>query len=401
MLCICAVALLSGVAAFAQEDGNRDENGKIVRGPYLTNRFIDNWFVGVAGGFNLAVDELNQGIKTTVHGWGGALDVTVGKWFSPCWGARLGYQGLFTRMNDDQGDNKASFNYVHGDVLWNLSNQIGGYKESRVYNAIVYLHAGYLGDIVNRDKMHGQEFGGGAGLLNNFRVHPRVNVTLDIRGLITRGEQYRTYRNGVAGQISALVGLSVNLGKYNWVRASSVADDGALDEANKALAAAKEALAKQEAENEKLGNENDALNGAKKALADKCDSLEKAAKNVTDAPKEIIKEVASKFQGPFTVYYEIGQTELSQREATHLDYIANIILAKEKESTFYLTGSADMSTGSKDVNLQLGKARVESVAKILQEKYNIPADRIVVREPALYDNNDTPELGRSVTIDNK
>jgi hypothetical protein len=31
----------------AQEDGNRDENGKIVRGPYETNRFGDNWFISV------------------------------------------------------------------------------------------------------------------------------------------------------------------------------------------------------------------------------------------------------------------------------------------------------------------------------------------------------------------
>ena len=40
-------------AAMAQENGNRDENGKIVRGPYLTNKFGDNWFIGVAGGVNI------------------------------------------------------------------------------------------------------------------------------------------------------------------------------------------------------------------------------------------------------------------------------------------------------------------------------------------------------------
>ena len=39
---ILAVLSLS-VAAFAQEDGNRDANGKIVRGPYETNNFWDNW----------------------------------------------------------------------------------------------------------------------------------------------------------------------------------------------------------------------------------------------------------------------------------------------------------------------------------------------------------------------
>ena len=47
---LAAVALTASPVAFAQEDGNRDENGKIVRGPYETNRFVDNWFVSAGGG---------------------------------------------------------------------------------------------------------------------------------------------------------------------------------------------------------------------------------------------------------------------------------------------------------------------------------------------------------------
>ena len=53
-----ATLLVSGVFAsfssvYAQENGNRDAENKIVRGPYETNRFGDNWFIGVAGGINL------------------------------------------------------------------------------------------------------------------------------------------------------------------------------------------------------------------------------------------------------------------------------------------------------------------------------------------------------------
>ena len=72
----------------AQENGNKDENGKVVRGAYLTNRFIDNWFVGVAGGVNLPFHEEHQ---TAVSP---ALDVNLGKWVTPCVGIRLGYSGL-------------------------------------------------------------------------------------------------------------------------------------------------------------------------------------------------------------------------------------------------------------------------------------------------------------------
>jgi hypothetical protein len=41
----------------AQENGNRDEFGNIVRGPYETNRFGDNWFIGAGGGINIFIND--------------------------------------------------------------------------------------------------------------------------------------------------------------------------------------------------------------------------------------------------------------------------------------------------------------------------------------------------------
>ena len=55
-LFIGALAVMASVLvaspASAQENGNRDENGKVVRGPYETNRFGDNWFVGAGVDLN-------------------------------------------------------------------------------------------------------------------------------------------------------------------------------------------------------------------------------------------------------------------------------------------------------------------------------------------------------------
>lgn len=401
LLCISALALCCGSVAFAQEDGNRDENGKIVRGPYLTNTWKDNWFIGVGGGINVAVDGLATKADPTYYGIGGAVDAFVGKWFTPCWGARLGYQGLFTRMDDGVGENKnkAPFNYIHGDLLWNLSNQFGGYKESRIYNAIGYVHAGYLGDIIRKEgkQIHGQEFGVGCGLINNFQLHKRVNLYIDLRCLLTRAEQFRTYTNGTAGMFSALAGLSFNLGKTNWSRASSATgvDDGklaALEAANKALEEAKDALAKK---NDDLAKENEDAAKKNKALADKCDSLSKLGGN------EIVKWMKSLFEGPVTVYFDLGQTELSGLENEHLDRFVSIILANDDKATFYLTGSADSSTGTPEDNMRLADSRVKTVAGILKNTYNIPEDRIVVRDSIINDDTNAPELGRSVIIDTK
>ena len=85
---LAAVALTASPEAFAQEDGNRDENGKIVRGPYETNRFGDNWFVSAGGGIDLF---MNEGYKTKL---GLDLDANVGKWFTPSVGMRIGYSGV-------------------------------------------------------------------------------------------------------------------------------------------------------------------------------------------------------------------------------------------------------------------------------------------------------------------
>ena len=72
-----AVAGLLGfsLTASAQENGNRDENGNIVRGSYETNGFWDNWFLGLGAGANTVVGE-NVNFKP----FGGlAVDVNLGK----------------------------------------------------------------------------------------------------------------------------------------------------------------------------------------------------------------------------------------------------------------------------------------------------------------------------------
>ena len=147
-----AVAMTVSPAMNAQENGNRDENGKIVRGPYETNRFGDNWFIGVAGGVNLF---LNEGYEPAVNP---SIDANFGKWFTPSVGMRMGYQGITSKFWSDaasvfgsqrDADNgkyaqKFGYMYIHGDFLWNISNAFSGYKETRFWNFVPYAHAGYF-----------------------------------------------------------------------------------------------------------------------------------------------------------------------------------------------------------------------------------------------------------------
>ena len=108
-----AVAGLLGFSftASAQENGNRDENGNIVRGSYETNGFWDNWFIGLGAGANTVAGE-NVNFKP----FGGlAVDVNLGKWFTPTVGARIGYKGL-----------KNSFELKDNNALKAESADIGG-----------------------------------------------------------------------------------------------------------------------------------------------------------------------------------------------------------------------------------------------------------------------------------
>ena len=88
-----ALAVMAGVlvvspAANAQENGNRDENGKVVRGAYETNKFGDNWFIGAGAGVN---SWLGNGASPKA---GVAVDAFVGKWITPTVGVRMGWKGL-------------------------------------------------------------------------------------------------------------------------------------------------------------------------------------------------------------------------------------------------------------------------------------------------------------------
>lgn len=50
---LSAVVMLASTGVMAQENGNRDASGKIVRGPYETNRLFDTFGSAWVGGVNI------------------------------------------------------------------------------------------------------------------------------------------------------------------------------------------------------------------------------------------------------------------------------------------------------------------------------------------------------------
>lgn len=381
----------------AQENGNRDEFGEIVRGPYETNRFSDNWFIGAGGGINIL---LNDGYDVKI---GPSLDVNFGKWFTPSIGMRAGYQGLNAQtwadnpsilgadLDTDKGkyNQKLGYMYIHGDFLWNISNALSGYKETRFWNLVPYLHAGFfrsygLGDTDFSDN----EFAMGGGLLHNLRLTDRLDLIIDMRATVVNGRIHES--SGAAVLPSVTMGLAVDLGWPNFVRTSTVLD--AVEAANaEKFGILETAIIALEAANLALENDNASLKKQNTDLNNQVKALKKEQVGAT----EIFEEM-----GPMTLYFQIGKTVLNNKELQHLDFYATSILREaDKDSKICITvmGSADSNTGSKSRNAYLSEARGKYVMNLLTGKYGISKDRIQLKSEVVKAASQ-PEMNRSVII---
>ena len=382
---LVAVAMTASPALKAQENGNRDENRKVVRGPYETNRFGDNWFIGAGGGVNLF---LNEGFDPVI---GPSIDANLGKWFTPSVGMRVGYQGFKTNVSADNATQNFGYMYFHGDFLWNMSNALGGYKETRFWNLVPYAHAGYFRTYgLNGSEFYDNEIAAGAGLLHNLRLIDRLDLIIDMRATVMNGRAIGT--DGVSLLPSVTAGLAVDLGFPNFVRTSTVV--AALELANAEKSAILEAATLAlEAANLALEEENMDLEKANAALAKENSALKKK-------PSGMDFTAFFENMSPATVYFEIGQAVLNDKEMEHLDFIAkNIVSSADKNTKIYLTllGTADGNTGTMRRNQHLSEARAKYIYDILTAKYNISKERLIIKSEVVR-KAAKPALSRAVVI---
>ena len=376
-----ALAVMAGVlvvspAADAQENGNRDENGKVVRGAYETNKFGDNWFIGAGAGVN---SWLGNGASPKA---GVAVDAFVGKWITPTVGVRMGWKGLKDGVSAKEGytiaDEKFNYNSAHVDLLWNLSNLFSGYKETRTWNISVYPTFAYMNAAKN------SEFGAGIGMLNNFRLGNRVGLYLDLSALTTKADLagISPRPKTLVGVLpSATFGLTVNLGKTGFKRHSSVVP-------------AIVPVPFTEAQYNNLQDKVNALEKENKDLKAQIEELKNAK------PDTVTVSKAGDLVSPATLYYEIGSTKLSEREEAHLEFYVKNILEQAPDKVFVLTGSADKGTGTAARNQYLSEQRVNNVKKVLVEKYGIAEDHLIVKAEGATNNRfGSAVLNRVVTIE--
>lgn len=388
---LAALAMAASCTAWAQEtqtvqNGDFTETVEYSTDKFKveTNRFWSNWFVSAGGGVNLYFGDHDKQVKFGKR-LAPAVDVAIGKWFTPGIGVRFAYSGLSVKGATQTGIHstgeevpgkggygywltKQKFNYFnfHLDAMFNVSNLLFGYNPNRVYSLSPYVG---LGVMKTNDTPKATEIAGHFGLLNSFRLCDALDLNLDIRGtLVSDAFDGEAYGRGGEGMLSATVGLTYKFKKRGWDKAKTVVR---ID--NRAINALRQQLADAEAENERL----------KRALAE--GNRQKAKEIVTKASANLVT-------------FPIGKATLSNEARANLSLLAEAIKAGDKSVVYTITGYADAGTGSKRINERLSKKRAEAVFNCLVKEFGVSESQLRVDHKGGVDNMfyDDPRLSRAV-----
>lgn len=392
-----AVAALAAVGVSAQEAVQTEEVFETVTSVAPDAR--SNWFVSIGAGPQIFFGDHDRQAKFGDR-ISPALDIAVGKWFSPSIGVRLMYSGLSAKgvtqtWNPDgkggvynTGDPvpgkfnheygflcKSKFNFLtlHADVMFDLTNMIGGYRADRVYSVAPYIGVGW-GHVYSSP--HQNSVVGNIGVFNMFHVTKALDINLDIRASITDDEfDGERGRRNFDGLVSVTAGVTYRFAPRGWKsRVVKVVeyeyDNAAVNELRRQV---NELIAK-----------NEALEANK-------------------AGQTVVHNTVVNANGVYLIYFPINVSSLSNADRAQLEQVANMIKATPDGTVFCIRGYADSATGSPAINETLSRERAQSVREYLVNEFGIPADRFDVKWNGGVGNMffDDPALSRVVIISQK
>lgn len=350
-----------------------------------TNHFWDNWFVSAGFGGQIIFGNHDKQVKFFDR-IAPALDIAVGKWFTPGIGVRLMYSGLSVKGATQKeghgefpthstgvdvpgkgGDGywlmKQKFNFynLHLDALFNMSNILCGYNEKRVYNCTPYIGLGWARVWESPQSM---EVSANVGVLNSFRLNDALNLNLDIRGAYMSdrfdGELGGRWGEGVW---SATVGLTYRFKQRGWGRSKTIV---------------------------RTRDRKREL----KAMQDKLNDMQaQLAQRKRDSVTVVRTLAAANF-----VIFKIDTWDLTNEARVQLSLFAETIKKADPNVVYVITGYADKGTGSVERNVILSKNRARVVYECLVNEFGVPKKQLRVDHKGGVDNmfyND-PRLSRAV-----
>lgn len=406
LLAFACALFMGNFAANAQEVTYAEDASQ----GYLFNRMQDNWWIEVDGGAGVLMSTWDSkqdfGKRLGLKG-----QLAVGKWFSPLLGIRIG--GEFNQMigvTNKYGLGYRPWNHVignyegttlrpskfnniggFGDVMFNATNWICGYKPGRFYNAIVYagmgIHWVFEHEVTGaesrgddwkysggNDEAHSRNLSARFGLLNQFNINKNWAINLDLRFEMlqehTDGAGHKTWNE----YPSALIGVAYKFNKSEW-NAPVVP---VCPEIKYTDAYVDDLRAKLEAANQNIAN---------------------LKKQLEECRKQKVAEPVEKEEAPLaTVYFPINVSKLVGVQNKVVEAVSEVM--KSENNNYVLTGWADNYTGNDKINTRLRKERVATVKKTLVAK-GVESNRL---DAQINDGNLTnygakcASLDRAVTI---
>ena len=340
----------AGVAMFSNAQGTVSEVVvPTVENSVATNSFGSNWFVGANAGVNLYNGVVTNGESPFKH-ISPALNIYVGKWHTPGFGWRVGYNGLNIQTYEDL--DHAMFMNFHADMMFNLSNLIYGYREDRIWNLIPYLGVGWAGhkkyDLIGGDENISGSISANYGIMNTFRVAKRWALNLELSGFFFRnGFSGIEGRSGHDMMWAATVGVTYRIGKVGW---DKTVDLPALQSSYNAII---------DGLQNDVNNANALNQQAQKEIANLKGQLGDMTNKYNQAKND--KKIVDVKQ---SVFFAFGSSKINSKKE-EMNIAAYAKAAADAGVKLRVIGWADV-IGSDAYNQKLSLQRAEAVAELLR-----------------------------------
>ena len=223
---VLLLALLSGFMFSATAQEFKPQVGFSNEAGYKTNfkknKAGDNWFISIAGGASVLFGDQNSEADVK-HRLNFAPQLSAGKWFNPYLAMRLQLNGGV--LHGFVGDNAQIMQHnkyaaAHLDLLWDVTNFWGRYKEKRVFRLIPWVGLGYAQRFKTTESAEYSRTESPTvnfGILTAFRLSKRVDLNVELQGSLLNEEFNRVSMSHLCdgiGQLSA--GLTFKLGKTDF-----------------------------------------------------------------------------------------------------------------------------------------------------------------------------------------
>lgn len=388
-----------------------------------------NWFIEIKGGASAFLGA-PIGCGDVFDRITPALQVGIGKWFTPAIGGRVSFQGL-TFKNAEFKSMK--YQFYHADLMYNLTS---GLRQNEyglsLWDIVPYVGVGMIHNAdwsdpcsCGSDSDGSRPFAFTYGLEIGYRIGNRVKLVAGVSGLTT-AQNFDNMGSSIKfkdNMLTVSAGLSITFGKAGWKR---VVDATPYIEQNaylkdyisymkdenirlqKKLSGDKEVQTvypknnysglnslrarlsekKSDASESKSGNDSIArkqADAAEVGLVDThlqtggclLDSLLSASQNISDnlmsANNNALDSIAISGNSKITVgvpvyfFFQLNSDRLvDESQIVNLYDIAKISKAHNLKVT--ISGAADSATGTQSINQELAQRRARYIAQILVDR---------------------------------